>query len=248
MTHTYQVSGITCEGCVSKVKTLLEKTPGVTRAAVGLDGKVEVTMSRHVATADLQAALQDFPKYQLVESAVSMPPTAAASLLDDETPRSWLATYKPILLVFGYILGATFLVEFATGGFEPMRWMRHFMAGFFLVFSFFKILDVPAFAMSYSSYDIVARRWLGWGYAYPFVELALGVLFLLDFQPVLTNWLTLAVMGISTVGVVESLLKKRRFQCACLGAVFNLPMSRITLFEDLLMVAMSGAMLFGMLG
>ena len=245
MTHTYQVAGITCDGCVAKVKSLLEKTSGVTLAAVGLNGKTELTMSRHIATADLQAALRDYPKYQLSETSVAMPPALA---LANEPEKSWLETYKPILLVFGYILGATLLVEFATGGFDWMRWMRHFMAGFFLVFSFFKIMDVAGFAASYSSYDIVARRWLGWGYIYPFVELALGVLFLLDFQPVFTNALTLAVMGISTVGVVESLLKKRRFQCACLGAVFNLPMSRITLFEDLLMVAMSGAMLFWMVG
>lgn len=247
MTHEYQVSGITCEGCIAKVKGLLEKTAGVTAASVGLDGLVKITMSRHVATADLQAALRDFPKYQLIEKSVAMP--AAAPFSDEkEDKRGFFETYKPILLVFGYILGATLLVEFASGGFDWMRWMRHFMAGFFLVFSFFKMLDVPAFAASYSSYDVLARRWLGWGYVYPFVELALGILFLLDFQPVLTNWLTLAVMGISTVGVAQSILKKRRFQCACLGAVFNLPMSHITLFEDLLMVGMSVLMLLTMLG
>jgi hypothetical protein len=173
-----------------------------------------------------------------------MPAAATFSPETAEAERGFFETYRPILLVFGYILGATLLVEFAAGGFDWMRWMRHFMAGFFLVFSFFKMLDVPAFAASYSSYDIVARRWLGWGYAYPFVELALSVLFLLNFQPVLTNWLTLAVMGISTVGVAQSLLKKRRFQCACLGAVFNLPMSHITLFEDLLMVGMAAVGVF----
>jgi copper chaperone CopZ len=244
MTHEYQVSGITCEGCIAKVKGLLEKTAGVTAASVGLDGLVKITMSRHVATADLQAALRDFPKYQLSEKSVAMPAAATFSPETAEAERGFFETYRPILLVFGYILGATLLVEFAAGGFDWMRWMRHFMAGFFLVFSFFKMLDVPAFAASYSSYDIVARRWLGWGYAYPFVELALSVLFLLNFQPVLTNWLTLAVMGISTVGVAQSLLKKRRFQCACLGAVFNLPMSHITLFEDLLMVGMAAVGVF----
>ncbi len=240
MTHDYQVAGITCTGCVSKVKTLLEKLPGVTAAAVGLDGKVQVTMSHHIATPDLQAALSDYPKYQLAEVAHAPAP---ATLPDEDAERSFWQTYKPILLVFGYIFGAALLVEVAAGAFDWMRWMRHFMAGFFLVFSFFKMLDVPTFAASYSSYDVVARRWLGWGYAYPFVELALGALFLLNFNPVATNGLTFVVMGISTVGVVQSLLAKRRFQCACLGAVFNLPMSKVTLFEDVLMMAMSGAML-----
>lgn len=240
MTHKYQVSGITCEGCVSKVKSLLDKIPGVTASAVGLDGKVEVTMSHHVATADLQAALRDYPKYQLVE----VPHLAlTVTFADDEITRTFWETYKPILLVFGYILGATLVVEAAAGDFDWMRWMRHFMAGFFLVFSFFKMLDVPAFAASYSSYDVIARRWLGWGYVYPFIEFSLGALFLLNFNPLVTNSLTFAIMGISTVGVVQSLLAKRQFQCACLGAVFNLPMSKVTLFEDVLMVAMSGLML-----
>jgi hypothetical protein len=121
--------------------------------------------------------------------------------------------------------------------------MEHFMGGFFLAFSYFKLLDVPAFASSYASYDIIARRWLGYGYIYPFIELALGLLFITGFAPFFTNAATLAVMGISTIGVIISLAQKRKFQCACMGAVFNLPMSTITLIEDLLMVAMSAAML-----
>jgi len=240
MTHEYQATGITCEGCVSKVKTLLEKVPGVTAAIVGLDGKVQLTMSRHIATPELQTALRDYPKYQLADSTPAAP---ALTIPKEDKQQSFWQTYKPILLVFGYILGATLVVEAAAAEFDWMRWMRHFMAGFFLVFSFFKMLDVPAFAVSYSSYDLVARRWLGWGYVYPFVELALGAMFLLDFNPLVSNGLTFAVMGISTVGVVQSLLAKRKFQCACLGAVFNLPMSKVTLFEDVLMVAMSGVML-----
>jgi hypothetical protein len=49
-------------------------------------------------------------------------------------------------------------------------------------------------------------------------------------------------MSISIVGVIQSLLAKRKIRCACLGAVFNLPMSTITLIEDALMIAMSGVM------
>ena len=239
MTHEYQISGITCESCVAKVKTLLEKIPAVMAATVGLDGKAQVAMRRHIHTADLQTALRGYPKYQLSEVAAGLPSTIST---DGDVPRTFLQTYKPILLVFGYILGAALLVEAAIGAFDWMRWMRHFMAGFFLTFSFFKLLDVPAFAASYSSYDVAARRWPVWGYLYPFVELGLGILYLTDFNPLITNATAFFVMGLSLLGVVQSLLKKRRFQCACLGAVFNLPMSGITLFEDALMVVMSGAM------
>ena len=106
-----------------------------------------------------------------------------------------------------------------------------------------KLLDVPGFAMSYGSYDAVARRWNGWGYVYPFVELFLGVLFLIDFQPLFTNILTLIVMGVSTVGVVQSLLAKRRFQCACLGTFLKVPLTKITLIEDFGMAILAAALL-----
>jgi len=235
---------MTCGGCVDNVKNLLERVPGITAARVSLDPPLaSLDMERQVGLEELKEALKSHPKYQISEAPAKVA-KPIPSPLEVEKPLSLWKTYKPILLVFGYILGVTLLVEFTADGFDGMRWMRHFMAGFFLVFSFFKLLDVPAFAMSYSSYDIVARRWLGWGYVYPFIELAFGLLFLTNIQPVFTNAATFVVMVVSTVGVIQSLLAKRKFQCACLGAVFNLPMSTITLVEDLLMVGMAGAMLF----
>jgi hypothetical protein len=53
-------------------------------------------------------------------------------------------------------------------------------------------------------------------------------------------------MGFSSIGVIQSVVNKRKIRCACLGAVFNLPMSTVTIMEDLLMVVMSGMMLAGM--
>jgi hypothetical protein len=117
--------------------------------------------------------------------------------------------------------------------------MRYFMAGFFLVFSFFKLLDVAAFADAYAGYDLLARRWRPWGFIYPFVELALGVAYLAHFQPVLTNAVTLVVMGFSAIGVISAVLDKRSIRCACLGTVFQLPMSTVTIIEDVGMVLMA---------
>ena len=121
--------------------------------------------------------------------------------------------------------------------------MRYFMAGFFLTFSFFKMLDLRAFADAYAGYDLLAARWHGWGYVYPFVELALGLAYLAHFQPVLTHWITLIVMGFSAIGVIRAVLDQRRIRCACLGTVFQLPMSTVTIVEDVGMVLMAAAML-----
>lgn len=97
-----------------------------------------------------------------------------------------------------------------------MQWMGHFMAGFFLVFSFFKLLDLRSFADSYRMYDIVAKRFLIWGYIYAFIELGLGIAYLVDFAPILTNSIMVVVMTISIIGVLQSVLNKRKIQCACL--------------------------------
>ena len=109
----------------------------------------------------------------------------------------------------------------------------------FRSFSFFKLLDLRAFADSYSSYDILAGQWRAWGLVYPFVELGLGILFLVGYDPVVTNAVTLVVMGVSIIGVIRSVAGRRPIRCACLGAVFNLPMSTITIIEDGLMIGMS---------
>jgi hypothetical protein len=124
-----------------------------------------------------------------------------------------------------------------------MLFMQTFMSGFFLVFSFFKFLDLRAFATSYAMYDTIAVRWNVYGWIYPFIELGLGIAYLTNFDPRTTNIATILVMGISSVGVIQSVVSKKKIQCACLGSVFNLPMSTVTIVEDLLMIGMASAML-----
>jgi hypothetical protein len=117
------------------------------------------------------------------------------------------------------------------------------MAGFFLVFSFFKLLDLRGFAGVYRSYDVVARAWPAWGFIYPFAELALGIAYLLNLNPIATNIVTLTLMLVGAVGVLKALLDKRAIRCACLGTALNLPMTTITIVEDLGMAAMAAVML-----
>ncbi len=192
--------------------------------------------------------------------ASAIPSTAATAV--DVAPTNWLTTYYPLLLIIAFILGGSLLLQIglhvAAMG-EPMglgmhmmmglhtvtagETMRYFMAGFFLVFSFFKLLDIRAFANAYAGYDLLAARWHGWGLVYPFVELALGMAYLANYNPILTNWITVIVMGFSAIGVIRAVTKKTQIQCACLGTVFKLPMSTVTIVEDVGMVLMAVWML-----
>lgn len=233
MTHTYQVSGMTCTSCEAKVKSALLSVDQITAVEVSKEkNEAVISMDQHVRLSDLQNALD--PKYHI---------SAAGHHELAEQTRSWFQTYKPILLISVYLLGIASLIQLKDGQFDPMQWMQHFMAGFFLVFSFFKLLNLKGFAESYVMYDIVAKYVPAWAYIYAFVELGLGIAYVVNFNPFLTNCVTLVVMSISIIGVLQTVLNKKKIQCACLGAVFNLPMSTVTIIEDGLMIAMSAWML-----
>lgn len=233
---------MTCNGCRAKVQSLLSKVKGVKNVMIDLvKGQAAINMDKHISTPELAEALKDYPKYQISESNHNYHNTTTDSM-EGET-KSWIETYKPILLIFIYITGVTAFIEVVSGTLIWHRWMGHFMAGFFLVFSFFKLLNLKGFAESYSMYDIVAKKWTAWGYVYAFTELALGIAFLTGFNPLITNAVTFVVMTVSIVGVLQSVLNKRKIKCACLGDVFNLPMTTITIIEDALMIGMSAIML-----
>ncbi|MCO6430192.1 MAG: heavy-metal-associated domain-containing protein [Deltaproteobacteria bacterium] len=235
MQHTYEVEGMHCGGCVAKIKSALEATEGVRDVEVSLNPpRAIVEMHRHLEEETLNASVQRAGDYSLHESDHSSGHTAAVNERE---------SYYPLYLIASFILGFTAIEGARAGSFQPGFLMETFMGGFFVVFSFFKLLDLKGFAEAYSTYDIVAKRYYNYGYIYPFIELSLGISYLLGFIPVLTNWITLVVMLVSSIGVIGALLKRRTIQCACLGTVFKLPMTKITLFEDLSMAGMAAVML-----
>jgi copper chaperone CopZ len=242
----YEVEGMTCGGCINSVRQGLEKVPGLKDVQVQLARpQVQFESERTVPVNELQAAIGHYkttpivePKRAVVNATVASPEDVGVELAE-----SSLTTYKPLLLIIGLIAGVSLLVQYPFADFGGGLWMRHFMAGFFIVFAFFKLLNIQGFADSYRMYDIVAAKWTGWGYIYPFVELGLGMLYLINVFPFWTNLATIIVLGVSSIGVIQSNLNKRKIKCACLGDVFNLPMSTVTIVEDVSMVMMAGSML-----
>lgn len=236
MTHTYQIEGMHCGSCIAKVKSELLKLGDVTEAEVQLTSpQATISMSQHISLTSLQKAIEKAGKFTIKE----MEANGTAYPEKKSQANSWLVTYKPLLIAFAYISGISILTSWSAGGIQWMKLMNHFMGGFFITLSFFKLLDVKAFADSYSSYDLLAKRVRAYGFIYPFIELGLGIAYITKWQPVYTYLITIVVMGFSMIGVIDTILNKRKVRCACLGAVFNVPVSTITLVEDLLMVVMA---------
>lgn len=159
------------------------------------------------------------------------------------TAEGWLKTYAPLLTIVGMILLVSIVLSVNQQE-DASTSMRYFMAGFFLVFSGFKFLDLSGFAQGYATYDLLARKAKWYGFIYPFLELGLGLSYATNFQPAYTNWFTVVLMAFSGLGVLQSLMAKRKFQCACLGTVIKVPLTQVTLVEDFGMALMALIALF----
>ncbi len=242
MTQTLKVTGMTCEACEYKIQHLFSGIEGVKSVIPNKnDNSAIVETEKDIPLSAFQDVLKPFSKYAVSEQKQRI----VQGVFDEEAPKTWFETYRPLLLIFAFITGVsliTSLPHWGSGGY----FMNNFMAGFFIVFSFFKFLNLKAFAESYAMYDLLAMKVPSYGLIYPFIELGLGILYLTHYQPFTTNIITVIVMSFSTIGVVKSVLDKKKIRCACLGSVFNLPMSTVTIIEDLLMVCMAIAMLFMM--
>lgn len=242
MHHTYQIEGMTCSSCLAKVEDALESVDGIEVKSIALNPpKADILMKKgHISTEKLNEILKGAGNYSIKEMNGAGHHAVSNSSVSQE---SGAVTYKPLIIILAYLLGFVLLSQVTAGEWNWNDMMSKFMGGFFIVFSFFKILDVKGFAYSYSSYDIIAKKWIGYGFVYPFIELGLGIAYLMEFNMLITNAVTLVVMGISTIGVLQSVMRKSKIQCACLGTVFNLPMSTVTLVEDGLMVLMAAIMI-----
>jgi Cu2+-exporting ATPase len=59
MTHTYSITGMTCQGCRNHVEETLSRIPGVDKVAVDLErGEAIIDMTSHIALETLQRALE----------------------------------------------------------------------------------------------------------------------------------------------------------------------------------------------
>ncbi len=236
MKHTYKITGMTCSGCSKSVSESLVKVPGVSNVLVNLEqGEAEITMDSHVASENLRAALPT--KYGLHEKTNIESSMAMGKGLE----RSKLKQLKPLLLIFLYLFSSAFLLNFKE--WNTHEAMLDFMGLFYIVFSFFKLLDLKGFVVSFRMYDPLAKVFPAYSWIYPFIEMALGLLFLMRLEITMALIATIIILGITTIGVTRILLDKKSIQCACLGTALKLPMTEATFIENAIMIIMAIIML-----
>ena len=232
---------MTCGGCKASVEKYLREIDNVTNVIVNLEqGEAEIAMSNHIDTKTLQNALPE--KYLLTEKQEKNVRTSSnASNFPLEEEKSKLQQLKPLLLIIFYITTASILLNYSNWSWSAF--MLDFMGLFYIVFSFFKMLDLKGFPDSFKMYDPLAKRIPIYGSIYPFIETALGLMFLLRFEVKIALIITLVILGITTIGVTKTLVDKKSIRCACLGTALKLPMTEATFIENSIMIVMAILML-----
>lgn len=153
---------------------------------------------------------------------------------EDET------SYRPVIAIFGVALlmalGASWAV---TGAILSVRSVEWFLAFSMCFLAVQKLQDVESFSTMFLNYDLLAQRWVRYGYLYPFGEALAGILMI----PGVLIWVASPVaLFIGTVGAVSVFkavyIDKRELKCACVGGSSNVPLGFVSLTENLMMIAM----------
>lgn len=235
--NEYRIEGIKCESCVAKISAALREA-GFEDAEVTRSPPLVRLVSRSATKDELEEVIVkagDFRVAPTLEASANTTQVAQANAPDENL--------TPLFVILAYLLGGVLLRAFIAKDYSLESLMSNFMGAFFVVFSLFKALNLSGFADAYATYDIVASKSRNYGLLYPFIELALGIAYFVNFQPLLTNAATLTIMTIGSVGVLQALKSKRKLQCACLGTALKLPMTKVTLLEDVVMGLMAAIML-----
>lgn len=157
--------------------------------------------------------------------------------------RFELDKFRPLIAIFSIIIAFT-LARQIYYGWNLFLAMNDAMGSFFIIFGSFKLMNWEAFVEAYQMYDILAQKSKMYAYAYPLIELTLGILYILQINSIVLNIFTLILMLVSALGVMRALYKKDQITCACLGVIFKIPMTYVTLGEDLAMAIMALVLLF----
>jgi len=227
------IDGLTCESCVQTVTKLLSDFEQVIEVNVSLKKQSVELITEQIITIDqLQSALPN--KYVLKK-------IDTTQTENDNKNASDLKKLLPLFLIFFYLTIATLIINRDNFNYNDV--MYDFMGLFYIVFSFFKFLDYQNFPKSFSMYDPLSKLFPLYGWVYPFIEVILGLFLLMRLNIQFSLITTVIILGITTIGVTKSLINKNSIQCACLGTLLKLPMTKATFIENIIMLSMAIYML-----
>ena len=159
-------------------------------------------------------------------------------------------TYRPVIALFALTALLAMAASHAVSGTPfTLRALEWFIGFSMVVLALLKLQNVETFATMFLNYDLLARRWVPYSYAYPFAEGLAGLLMVAGVLPALSIPIALFIGTIGAVSVFKAVyVDKRELKCACVGGSSNVPLGFVSLTENVMMVAMALWMALAALG
>ena len=150
-------------------------------------------------------------------------------------------SYRPVIAVFAMTAAMALAASTAVLG-TPLTAQAGmwFVSLSMCVLAILKLQDIEGFSTMFLNYDLLARRWVPYGYLYPFGEAVAGVLMTAGVLTWLSAPLALFIGGVGAVSVIKAVyIDRRELKCACVGGSTNVPLGFVSLTENLFMVGMA---------
>lgn len=153
---------------------------------------------------------------------------------EDET------TYQPVIAIFS--VAALMALGLSWYSFESLLTLRAFEWFIAISMCFLavqKLQDVESFSTMFLNYDLLAKKWVRYGYIYPFGEALAGILMVAGALWWVSGPVALIIGTIGAVSVFKAVyVDKRELKCACVGGGSNVPLGFVSLTENLMMMLM----------
>ena len=230
MQETFKLEGMTCQGCADTIQNGLNEQSFIDKAIVSLEeNSLVINAKQNLDINSLNSIVSGLGNYKVRPFKTNL----IAQIINYFTSK------KPIVIL------SSVAMQISADEFLLKNFFMSYMGIFFVLFSFLKLLNVSGFSMTFKKYDLISKIIPGFAITYPFIELGLGIIFLAKIESVLiyVNLLTLLFMISQSIGISKSLINSEQIQCACMGSAVDLPLSSLTIIENLIMISMSAYMI-----
>lgn len=155
-------------------------------------------------------------------------------------PEEGETSYQPVIAIFGVAallgLAISWYVFETIFTIQAIEW---FVSLSMALLAIQKLQDVRSFSTMFLNYDLLARRWVRYGFVYPFGEALAGILMVAHSLPIISVPVSLFIGTVGAVSVLKAVyIDKRELKCACVGGNSNVPLGFVSLTENLFMIGM----------
>lgn len=154
-------------------------------------------------------------------------------------PDDDATSYRPVVAIFATALAIAGALSLTIDGAVSLRSFEWFVAISMTLLALQKLQDVEQFSTMFLNYDLLAQRWVRYGYLYPYGEALAGILMIAGTLIWIAAPIALFIGTVGAASVFKAVyIDRRELKCACVGGNSNVPLGFISLTENLMMVFM----------